>query len=133
VEKLSLELPMLYGDHHAAEVRRIILEMPGVAEVYASSSFRLVEVAFDPEKVDAESIKTRLDEAGYLGDLELPAETGTPAAGRNGRIDKTHFRRSNTIGAAGNVVGFVQEVSRTGRRLWPCPGMGALKTMEEGE
>ena len=37
----------MYGDHHVVEVRRLLLEMPGVTDVYASSSFQVVEVAFD--------------------------------------------------------------------------------------
>jgi hypothetical protein len=36
VENLTLELPALYADHHVLEVRRILQEMPGISEVYAS-------------------------------------------------------------------------------------------------
>ena len=44
MKKISLDLPTLFGDHHVTEVRRLLLELPGVAEVYASSSFQIVEV-----------------------------------------------------------------------------------------
>ena len=35
MEVLTLELPAMYGDHHVVEVRRILLEIPGVDNVYA--------------------------------------------------------------------------------------------------
>jgi hypothetical protein len=37
---LTLELPAIYGDHHVLEVRRILFELPGIEDVYASSNFR---------------------------------------------------------------------------------------------
>ena len=46
----SLELPSMYGDHHVSEVRRILLEMEGVSEVYASSAFRAVEVEYNSKE-----------------------------------------------------------------------------------
>jgi hypothetical protein len=47
VENLTLELPALYADHHVLEVRRILQEMPGISEVYASSAYQMVDVRFD--------------------------------------------------------------------------------------
>ena len=41
MKTLSLELPAMYGDHHVIEVRRILLEIDGVKDVYASSSFQV--------------------------------------------------------------------------------------------
>jgi len=32
-----IELPALFGDHHVTEVRRILNEIQGVKDVYASS------------------------------------------------------------------------------------------------
>ena len=30
MQKVTYETPSLYGDHHVTEVRRILLELPGV-------------------------------------------------------------------------------------------------------
>ena len=79
METLTLEVPTMFGDHHVVEVRRILMELPGVEEVYASSSFQVVEVSFDPQKVEADALKDALDQAGYLGDLALPLEAAVPA------------------------------------------------------
>ena len=85
MDTLTLELQKMYGDHHVVEVRRILLELPGVEDVYASSSFRIVEVTYDPGKVNPEQIKASLEEAGYFGELPLPAESGEAAYGRGRR------------------------------------------------
>ena len=76
---LTLELPSMYGDHHVIEVRRLLLEMAGVKDVYASSSFRVVDIMFDDTAVSPDEIKQTLGEAGYLGELPMPAETGMAA------------------------------------------------------
>jgi copper chaperone CopZ len=67
MEKLSLELPAMYGDHHVTEVRRILLELPGVEDVYASSGFQVVELIYDAGQLDADTIMARLEEARYSG------------------------------------------------------------------
>ena len=72
----AFETPALYGDHHVVEVRRILMELPGVKEVYASSGFQTVEVTYDSKKVKAEQIKAKLEESGYLGEIPILAETG---------------------------------------------------------
>ncbi len=131
METLTIDVPAMYGDHHVTEVRRILLEMPGVEDVYASSAFRVVEVTFDEAQVSAEAIKARLEEAGYLGDLLVPVETAAPPTEENSR--EVYFRHSAAFEAAGNVVSFAQNVTHAGRPLWPCPGMGPLKIMDEGE
>ncbi len=133
METLTLDVPAMYGDHHVTEVRRILLELPGVKDVYASSCFQVVEVTFDPEQTDAEVIKARLDEAGYLGDLMLPVESGTPASGGNGDSEKPFFRQGTAYQHSGTAVSFRQEVPYTGRLLWPCPGLGTLRVMKEEE
>ncbi len=127
--KLVLDLPAMYGDHHVIEVRRILLEMPGVEDVYASSCFHVVEVTYDPAQQSEESIRARLDEAGYLGDLQVPLEPAKPVSGNGG--SKPYFRHTAAYEAAGSVVSFAQRISYTGRPLWPCPGMGPINLMDE--
>lgn len=131
MDTLTLEVPAMYGDHHVIEVRRILLELPGVEDVYASSGFRVVEVTYDPGKVNSERIKVCLEEAGYLGELTMPAESGVAAYGQgNG---KSFFRHTMVFENTRNVVSFTQNVNYTGRPLWPCPGMGPIKTNKPEE
>ena len=128
MENLTLELPAMFGDHHVIEVRRILLELPGMENIYASSSFRLVEVSFDPDKVSSEEIKTRLEAAGYYGEMPIPVEAETPSYNQEG---STYFRHTEVYETTRQVVGFAQNVSPSSRPLWPCPGVGAIKKMEE--
>ena len=44
MEEVQIHVPAMYGDHHVLEVRRILLELPGVLDVYASSCFQTVQV-----------------------------------------------------------------------------------------
>ncbi len=127
MNKLSIDLPTLYGDHHVLEVRRILLEMPGIEDVYASSAFRLVDVTYDPDKVSEEQIKSALEQAGYSGELPIPVEMGTQAVQGNGG-KKRFFRHTTTYETTRTIVSFQQRVNYEGRPLWPCPGMGTLKT-----
>lgn len=130
MEVLSLELPAMYGDHHVVEVRRLLLEMPGVEDVYASSGFRAAEITYDPEKVSAEDIKDKLDKAGYIGELPIPEEVPAESASTgNGR--KGFFRHTAAFETTKKVVSFGQIVNYEGRALWPCPGMTPLTGMDE--
>jgi copper chaperone CopZ len=129
MEKKSFELPAMYADHHVVEVRRLLLEIPGVQDVYASSAFQVADVTFDPDQVSADEIAEKLSEAGYLGEFAVVAEAGKPAASSNG--DETYFRHTEVYEQTKGTIGFSQEVSYVGRPLWPCPGMGVIKSMEE--
>jgi len=130
MEVLTLELPAMYGDHHVLEVRRLLFELPGVEDVYASSAFQVVEITYDPAKVDEEAIKDKLDGAGYLGDLPIPVEVpGGVSVTGEGRTG--FYRHTAADETTGQVVGFTQQVNYKGRALWPCPGMAPLTGDEE--
>ncbi len=120
----------MYGDHHVVEVRRILLELPGVEDVYASSSFKFIEVEYDETKTNPEKIEARLEEEGYLGELPVPVERGALQDQQNG--DRPFFRTTAAFEQVGNSVSFAQKVPFSGRPLWPCPGMGPL-SIEENE
>ncbi len=128
METRKFQTPALYGDHHVAEARRILLELTGVSDVYASSAFRVVEVTFDPKKIQAEQIEARLQEAGYLDELPVMAETGE--AKQRQEADGI-FRHTAVYETVKTTVSFAQRVNYEGRPLWPCPGMGMVKA-EEG-
>ncbi|MFZ5911149.1 MAG: heavy-metal-associated domain-containing protein [Chloroflexota bacterium] len=128
METKAFSAPALYGDHHVSEVRRILMELPGVEEVYASSAFQAIEVTFDPAKVKEEQIAARLEEAGYLGDIPMLAEMGVAAYGRENT--DTNFRHTAVYETVKKTVSFAQRVQYQGRPLWPCPGIGTVKMDE---
>ena len=124
METRVFEAPALYGDHHVTEVRRILLKLTGVSDVYASSAFQVIEVTFDPDQISAEEIAKQLDEAGYLGELPLVSEKGVAAEKRG---DDGAFRHTTVYETIKDTVSFAQTVNATPRPLWPCPGLGAVK------
>jgi copper chaperone CopZ len=124
MEKKRFEAPALYADHHVSEVRRILLELAGVTEVYASSAFRLIEVEFDPSQVSGKQIEAQLREAGYLDEMPVPSEPGTAVARSNGN---GAFRHTAVYQGLQGTVSFAQTVQSGGRPLWPCPGMDREK------
>jgi len=128
MEILTLDVPSMYGDHHVTAVRALLLEVPGVTDVYASSSFHLVEVQYDPTKLPPDVIKNKLEEAGYLGELFTPTENGTPANERTAE-NPAFFRHTAAYAQTGRTVGFAQTLPNVGRPLWPCPGMGPVKSV----
>jgi copper chaperone CopZ len=107
MEKVTYETPALYGDHHVTEVRRILLELPGVVDVYASSAFQLVEVTYDPEKINDLEIAVQLDAAGYLGEWTVPFEAGT-AAYHSADGVKPYFRHTAAYEQTRLVVTFAR-------------------------
>ena len=127
METKTFEAPALYGDHHVSEVRRILLELSGVSEVYASSAFQAIEVTFDPEKINAEQIETRLRETGYLDEIPILAETGIAVEKKKG---DGIFRHTAVYETVKGTVAFAQRVNYSGRPLWPCPGLGPVKSNE---
>ena len=130
MKTISFDLPSLFGDHHVVEVRRLLLEIAGVEDVYASSAFQVVEITFDPDRVTEATLKQTLGEAGYLGELNLAAEAGV--AGYQHEGVETFFRHTASFETTRKVVSFTQQVNYTGRPLWNCPGIGVIKQkMEE--
>ena len=127
----TINVPNMYGDHHVLEVRRILLEAPGVEDVYASSAFRIVEVTFDEAKVSEVEISQTLGEAGYLGEWVLPQELSIPAYLKADSAP-AYFRHTEVFETSRQVVSFAQKVSYSGKPLWNCPGFGVIKSkMEE--
>jgi copper chaperone CopZ len=125
---ISIDLPSLYGDHHVVEVRRLLLEMPGVKEVYASSCFHVVDVGFDLALVDEEKIRQKLADAGYFNEFSMPEETDVAAYQKTEQ--PAFFRHSAVYENTRTVVSFSQKVpgesADASRPLWTCPGMGVI-------
>jgi hypothetical protein len=125
VKTKTYEMPNLYGDHHVIEVRRLLLEIPGVVDVYASSAFRMVEVTYDPEKTNDLEIAVKLDQLGYLEEWSVPMEAGASTYLED--RSRSYFRHTAVFETNRDVMSFAQNVSYTGRPLWNCPGMGVIK------
>jgi len=131
METITYELPAMYGDHHVIEVRKILQEINGVEDIYASSAFHAVEVKFDPEKVTGSQIEQVLEETGYLGEWNLPVEADAATYLKVDRSE-SYFRHTEVFETSKQVVSFAQNVNYTGRPLWNCPGIGVIKSeMEE--
>jgi copper chaperone CopZ len=129
MEKKTFELPAMYADHHVVEVRRLLMETPGIEDVYASSAFQVAEASYNPDVVSETEIAEKLETAGYLGEFTIIAESGEAVTNKNG--DGVFFRHTEVYENTKDTIGFAQDVRYVGRPLWPCPGMGAIKTMEE--
>jgi hypothetical protein len=65
MEKLQLNIPSLWADHHVLKVRAVLTAMPGVQDVIASSAFRIVALSYDPALTSPGAIMAELDDAGY--------------------------------------------------------------------
>lgn len=133
MEKIVFDTPAMYGDHHVLEVRRLLLALPGVEEVNASSCFQAVEVHYDPDKITPEKIKAVLEENGYLDDLPIPVELGEPVTQESKHDENIFFRHTATFEQTRRVISFAQQIEMNGRPLWPCPGLGVIKVNDRTE
>lgn len=131
MEEVQIHVPAMFGDHHVLEVRRVLIELAGVLDVYASSAFQTVRVTFEPSKIGKEAITAALETAGYLQPLLIPTETGIPSYGKT-RGDE-FFRHTSAHEQTKHVIQFTQKVAFSGRPLWPCPGMGVIAKKKEIE
>jgi hypothetical protein len=120
------DLPTMFGDHHVREVRRILLDLPGIDDIYASSAFQFLQFDYDESQVKEVEIIAVLEGAGYLGNLESPVETSIPAT----ETDQAIFRHTQAFNQT-RKVSFHRETVYSGRPLFPCPGMGPVTIVEE--
>jgi copper chaperone CopZ len=74
MEKLILEVPSMYADHHVLAVRAVLTNLEGIEELFASSSQKQIMISYDPAKIKPADIEKDLHAAGYdVGeDRELP-------------------------------------------------------------
>ncbi len=119
MERLTLVLPALYGDHHVAPVRRALERLEGVSELTISPAAHQVWMSFDPGRQSSASIEQALAHIGYLtGDPERAIPSAGPAAPRHTAI-------------TAETMTFAHEAPAwEGRPLWPCPGFDVPATPE---
>lgn len=129
MKSVTFEVPAMYGDHHVVEVRKILSAVSGVQDIYASSAFHVVLVTYDESKTNDIDLQVILDNAGYLGEWSIQTETGKAVNTVEGQ--QAFFRHTATYEQLKQTVSFSQNISYQGRPLWPCPGMGVIKGMDE--
>ena len=73
MEKVALEVPTLWADHHVLKVLGVLNKLEGVEDVYASSAWKQVLVTYDAARIDQAAVEKALAEAGYpVGGGEVP-------------------------------------------------------------
>lgn len=111
MEKLRLNLPSMYGDHHVTEVRGILTALPGVSVIAASSAWQQVELEYDAGQAAPQAIKAALLARGYSTEPSSLA----PVAPRKATF--TDFAL-----APGGFEQFPERVPVLSSPLAPCPG-----------
>ncbi len=81
MEKVTLNIPTLWADHHVLAVRQALGQVKGVAEVTASALYQDVLIQYDPAAVTPEALADALAQAGYPV-AAAPVSAHPPAAHR---------------------------------------------------
>ncbi len=98
MEKLIVDVPSMYADHHVLIVREMLTGMNGVAEVYASAAFKQVLVQYDPGVVQPDAIAGALAEAGYTQEMQLPVQEKLPEdAWKQGKFRMTQTYKADLV------------------------------------
>jgi copper chaperone CopZ len=102
MERLQVNVPDMFADHHVLRARTVLGTLEGVQDVVASAAFQVIALSYDPTRIDPGVIKAALATAGYpVQDdkheriLVAPVTTrrGDPAWDRLGvRIARTDAR-----------------------------------------
>ncbi len=123
MKTVMFNTPAMYGDHHVTEVRKQLLALPGVKEIYASSAFRVVEVTFEENQVSQEDIQARLGDLGCLSELPVVVESGVAEQ----RSSNGAFRQTISYGNLKKTVSFQQRVVNQGHPMRSCLELGSNK------
>ncbi len=102
VETIVLEIPRMYGDHHAMAVRQMLGQTPGIKDVWVSSAFQKVQVKFDPDLIQGSQIIMHLVDAGYPPATD---RDNAPAAvvGKDPAWDQMGLRLTQTYRSGGQA------------------------------
>jgi copper chaperone CopZ len=65
MEKVTINVPSLWADHHVLAIRQALLQVKGVANVSASALYRDVVVEYDPAAATPEALAGAVTQAGY--------------------------------------------------------------------
>ena len=113
MEKISLSVPTMYGDHHVLAIRKLLGALPGVEAIYATSAFKQIGLTIDPAKTSQAEIEKVLTDNGYPPGVEMPTPVWKPVQQEGPRF---------VIASGLAMTGFrVPEMSAGGPPR-PCPG-----------
>ncbi len=84
MDKVTLNVPGMYGDHHVLAVRDILGQLPGVENIFATSAFKQVVVTFDPAKAKPADFESALSAQGYMEETPWPEVTDAIKAQKHG-------------------------------------------------
>ena len=77
-ERISLNVPGMCSDHCAGIIRESLNRLEGIKEVRANLSSYKVQVVFDPERTDPDSIRSTVEKAGYeVASVSVESTPGT--------------------------------------------------------
>jgi copper chaperone CopZ len=97
MKKVALEVPTLWADHHVLKARDALTKLEGVEDVYVSSAWKQVLVAYDDGEVDDKAIEEALAKAGYpVGEGEMPVVVQPTEKRRDPQWEKLGFRTTRT-------------------------------------
>ncbi len=65
MEKILLDMPSMYADHHVLSVRNALDGLKGIEDIYASSTWKQLLISYDPKQVKPKAIEDALANAGY--------------------------------------------------------------------
>jgi hypothetical protein len=123
MDKLILNIPTLYADHHTTAVMLLLEAIEGVEETFVSSAYKQVSIGYDAKKISPEEIERTLAAAGYSQEDEEIAYA-TPIA-------EKVTRHTAAYSGTGDSLAFTEAVSPyEGRPLWPCPGLDYQSNQE---
>ena len=83
MEKIVLQIPTMWADHHILSVREALEQVRGVTNIVASSMYKDVVIHYDPSATSPDALAQVLGQAGYPVGVE-PALPPHPS-----RIDDT--------------------------------------------
>lgn len=86
MEKLSLNIPLMYGDHHVLAVKKLLEALDGVESIYATSAFKHVLVTFDPAKISQADLVKVLTDNGYAPGVEMAVPEWKPVQQEGARF-----------------------------------------------
>ncbi len=116
MDKVTLTVPGMYGDHHVLAVRDLLGKISGVENVYATSAFKQVVVTFDPAKTQPSDLESALAAEGYTRGGNGNEQTQEPAPGRGG----AHFVVASGLAESVRFEAPPIDLGGVGPR--PCPG-----------
>ena len=97
MDKVVLDIPTLWADHHVLKVRDALGSLEGVDKVYASSAWKQVLVSYDSAKTNQDAIVKALADAGYgVGGEDVPVLTQPTENRQDPRWKEADFRMTVT-------------------------------------